>query len=182
MADQRNPRRGPPRERSHDRGGFVPHRPAFAPRPGPPAGAAEHVHSLRLRDGDREIEVSGSAAFVRQALDDLPVLLARLRGERHPIGPASISLPRPPVHGLAAAAESLDEEVPLHGGNGDGSLRSPEEQVLAVLREAKGPLGIADIRQRLADRVSGQQVRRILERAADRVTSVGGRPALYRLR
>ena len=140
------------------------------------------MHSLRLRDGDREIEVSGSAAFVRQALDDLPVLLSRLRGEGQPVRSASISLPRPAEAGVPASAHPLADEPSVHRGNGDGSSASAEDQVLTVLRDADGPLGIAEIRQRLADRVSGQQVRRILERAADRVVSAGGRPALYRLR
>ena len=49
-------------------------------------------HSLRLRDGEREIEVSGSAAFVRQVLDDLPAMWARLHGEGS-TRPARIDLP-----------------------------------------------------------------------------------------
>ena len=48
-------------------------------------------HSLRLRDGEREIEVSGSAAFVRQVLDDLPAMWAAFTAKvRHAL-PASIS-------------------------------------------------------------------------------------------
>ena len=31
--------------------------------------SAPPVHTVRVRDGDREIEVSGSAVFVRQVLD-----------------------------------------------------------------------------------------------------------------
>ena len=49
-------------------------------------------HSLRLRDGEREIEVSGSAAFVRQVLDDLPAMWGRLHGEGS-TRPARIDLP-----------------------------------------------------------------------------------------
>jgi hypothetical protein len=51
---------------------------------------------VRLQDGDRLVEVSGSAPFVRQVLDDLPSLWARLRGEGSP-RPASIRMPRPPA-------------------------------------------------------------------------------------
>lgn len=40
-------------------------------------------------------EVSGSPAFVRQVLDDLPVLWARLHGEGAPRR-ASIRMPEPP--------------------------------------------------------------------------------------
>ena len=44
------------------------------------------------------------------------------------------------------------------------------------------PISIAEIRERLSDPVSGQQVRRVLERASERVVNTGGRPAEYRLR
>ncbi|MBV8300542.1 MAG: hypothetical protein JOY68_01300 [Candidatus Dormibacteraeota bacterium] len=50
---------------------------------------------MRLQDGDRVFEVSGSPAFVRQVLDDLPVLWARLHGEGAPRR-ASIRMPEPP--------------------------------------------------------------------------------------
>jgi hypothetical protein len=126
--------------------------------------------SLRLRDGDREVEVSGSPAFVRQALDDLPSLLARLRGEATP-RPAKISLPAPPEPAPHVAAEVVS--------NGDTSL---DDKVLAVIASSRQPISIADIRERLDGQVSGQQVRRILERAAERVVSNGGKPATYRLR
>jgi hypothetical protein len=53
------------------------------------------MHTLRLRDGEREIEVSGSAAFIRQMLDDIPALWARLEGAVPP-QPASIRMPEPP--------------------------------------------------------------------------------------
>ena len=43
-------------------------------------------------------------------------------------------------------------------------------------------MGIAEIRKRLSDPVSGQQVRRVLERASEQVVNTGGRPAEYRLR
>jgi hypothetical protein len=95
MPDDRPPRFGPPRERGGERPGFVPRRPGFAPR-GPSGPPPDPVHSVRLRDGDREVEASGSPMFVRQLLDDLPVLLARLRGEASGGRPASISLPQAP--------------------------------------------------------------------------------------
>src|ERR1700687_5093667 len=56
-------------------------RPPYRPAPRVEVPAAPIAHSLRLRDGDREIEVSGSAAFVRQVLDDLPAMWARPHGE-----------------------------------------------------------------------------------------------------
>src|SRR5215469_3557038 len=80
-------------------------------RPRPPAGAAPRPfrpsprtdlppppppHTLRLRDGDREIEVSGSAAFIRQVIEDIPDLWSRLHGER-PAQPSAIRMPRPPA-------------------------------------------------------------------------------------
>jgi hypothetical protein len=55
-------------------------------------------------------------------------------------------------------------------------------QVLGIMRKSGRPVSIAEIRQRLADPVSGQQVRRVLERASERVVNTGGRPAEYRLR
>jgi len=173
MPDDRHFNR--PGPRGPDRGGFVPRRPGFVPRPGPPGGpSTEPVHSVRLREGDREVEVTGSAAFVRQALDDLPALLARLRGDSPP-RPPSISLPRPPE------AEPPVAPAPRDRAEGDGAA-SVEDQVLAVLRQARRPMGIADIRRRLGEHVTGQQVRRILERAGDQVVSTGDKPAAYRLR
>lgn len=114
--------------------------------------------------------MTGSPAFVRQALDDLPLLLARLRGEASP-RPAAISLPAPP-----AAEAQVEAEVVKNGSP------SIDEEVLGIIAAARQPVGIADIRKRLEGRVSGQQVRRILERAGARVVSNGGRPATYRLR
>ena len=67
-------------------------RPPFRPSPRVEVPAAPISHSLRLRDGDREIEVSGSAAFVRQVLDDLPAMWTRLHGEGS-TRPARIDLP-----------------------------------------------------------------------------------------
>ena len=67
-------------------------RPPFRPAPRVEVPAAPMSHSLRLRDGEREIEVSGSAAFVRQVLDDLPAMWTRLHGEGS-TRPARIDLP-----------------------------------------------------------------------------------------
>ena len=57
-----------------------------------------------MRDGDREIEVSGSPAFIRQVIDDIPDLWARLHGER-PAQPSAIRMPRPPGDSRLPAAE-----------------------------------------------------------------------------
>jgi hypothetical protein len=54
--------------------------------------------------------------------------------------------------------------------------------VFTIMRKAGRPIGIAEIRKRLPDGVSGQQVRRVLERASEQVVNTGGRPAEYRLR
>jgi hypothetical protein len=199
--------RGGPR----DRGSFSPRREGFVPRG--PTVPPEPVHAVRLREGDREVEISGSAAFVQATLQDLPQLLSRLRGEARGSQPG-ISLPQPPggrvvdppaspptspgapatpsgsslppessrgssTATVAASASLPAKPSPAVGGNGATSL---ESRVLAILTDAERPLEIAEIRRRLAEPVSGQQVRRILERAADRVVSVGGRPAAYRLR
>lgn len=184
---------GPPRE-----GGGGP-RP-FPPRPFQPGGGAPPPlpHSVRLRDGDREVEVAGTAEFVRQALDDLPALLARLRGEAAPPPgrPASISMPPPPpaaeTEPPAAAEEQVEDEVDeepprkaprngraRHAGNGKASL---EDRVFGILAKAGQPLSVAGIRQQLGGSESGQQIRRILERASDRVWSTDERPAAYALR
>lgn len=164
-------------------------------------------HAVRLRDGDREIEVSGNPAFVRQVLDDLPTLMARLRGEAH--GRSNISMPGPPGQASATAAALADEPAvateqiapeplqPSHpaGGNGsrnrvhrkhsttaDGSA-DLEDRVFHVLRGSTRPLAVAAIRQRLdGPEVSGQQVRRLLERAGSRVTVSADHPATYSLR
>ena len=160
----------------------------MAPRPG-----GEQVHSVRLREGDREIEVSGSAAFVRQLLDDLPALLARLRSEGS-TKPASISMPPPPAPLPAppaapgpAASKAGEEDAPdpverAAPTNGRAPADALTRQVLAVMRRAARPMGIAEIRKRLPEPVSGQQVRRVLERASEQVVNTGGRPAEYRLR
>jgi hypothetical protein len=146
-------------------------------------------HSVRLRDGDREIEVRGNPAFVRQVLDDLPVLMARLRGEAP--GRTTISMPAPPAaHAAEATPPALVAEVTRNGaaaGNGSraraGATAAPlEDRVFEVLRGSARPLPIAAIRQRLDDvGVSGQQVRRLLEKAGSRVTVSADRPAAYSL-
>jgi hypothetical protein len=120
------------------------------------------VHTVRLRDGDRELEVSGSAVFVRQLLDDLASLWPRLHGEGH-ARPSHISMPPPPPREVAAAL-SLDDRI------------------FSVLRDAARPLAVAAIRKRLADSTTPQQVRRVLERNAERLTVAGTRPATYKLR
>ena len=50
------------------------------------------------------MEVSGSAIFVRQVLDDLPALWARLHGDPS-ARPAAIRMPPPPDE---AATEQVD--------------------------------------------------------------------------
>jgi hypothetical protein len=145
---------------------------------------------VRLRDGEREVEVSGSAGFVRQLLDDLPALLGRLRAEPAPSRPASISMPPPPtlptVVARPAPPEAVEEpvevETPEPATNGHAPMDAVTRQVLAVMRKSGRPISIAEIRERLSEPVSGQQVRRVLERASERVVNTGGRPAEYRLR
>lgn len=161
-----------------------PHRPS-----GPPASArptSEQLHSVRVRDGEREVEVSGSAAFVRQLLDDLPALLARLRADSSGSRPASISMPPPPAPpasqpATAPAAEPRAER-PERSTNGHAGADPLTREVLSIMRTAARPMGIAEIRKRLSDQVTGQQVRRVLERASEQVVNTGGRPAEYRLR
>ncbi len=218
-------------------------RPPFTPRP--PFQPAEPAQSVRLREGEREIEVHGSAAFVRQILEELPALLARLRGEAAPLArPASISMPPPPRHEAPAAVdnepdivdaeiedefddedEEDDEELPparashrrqrhtdaagpAHprpeprgrseepapparagnakpapraGGRSNGKL-SLEDRVFGALEHADHPLSVAAIRKQIGGDSSGQQIRRILERASDRVIATDERPAAYALR
>jgi hypothetical protein len=157
---------------------------------------------VRLRDGEREVEVSGSAQFVRQLLDDLPALLGRLRAEPASSRPASISMPPPPTlpavvtapappvavepAAVADTAEAVEAPVEVATSetatNGHGPVDALTRQVLGIMRKTGRPVSIAEIRQRLSDPVSGQQVRRVLERASEKVVNTGGRPAEYRLR
>ena len=122
------------------------------------------LHTVRLRDGDRELEVSGSPVFVRQLLDDLASLWPRLQGQG-PSRPAHISMPAPPPPAESPAAPA-----------------SLDDRIFSVLKEAARPLAVAAIRKRLADTTTPQQVRRVLERNANRLTVAGTRPATYRLR
>ncbi len=151
-------------------------------------------HSVRIRDGEREIEVRGNPAFVRQVLDDLPSLMARLRGEAP--GRTTISMPAPPEaqppagDGVPAViAEVVRSGVEPSNGNGAVGGRKPanasslEDRVFDVLRGSGRPLAVAAIRQRLdGTDVTGQQVRRLLERAGERVVMSTERPATYSLR
>ena len=160
------------------------------------------AHSLRLRDGDREIEVSGSAAFVRQVLDDLPAMWARLHGDAA-ARPSRIDLPaprhpeEPPADELApravAAPAAIAHEEPVTNGrsprketptNGKRPAErgTPDDKVLAVLKASTRPLAVAAIRKRLGSGFTPQQVRRILERNAPKVTVTEDRPATYRIR
>jgi hypothetical protein len=221
--DDRRPFRGAPFDRGRndrpagpgpERGDRPPpsDRPGFgAPRPfvrTPTRGGdlPPPDHRVRLRDGDREIEVTGNPAFVRQVLDDLPALMARLRGEAP--GRTAISMPAPPVSQPVAAVFSTDDghaaatvedepkvsappaapAVPARGRNGtrrsagaggDGGL---ERQVFDVLRGSTRPLAISAIRERIDSQPTGQEVRRLLERAGDRVSRSADRPATYSLR
>jgi hypothetical protein len=172
-----------PRARSGDRPPFGGPRP-FRHSPRPDLGAGP-LHTLRLRDGEREFEVSGSPIFIRQLLDDLPSLWPRLHGEG-PARPARISMPAPPPREVAPApvvrevapAPVVVEALPSPKSD-NGSL---DERVLSVLKRAERPLAVAAIRKRLADATTPQQVRRVLERNAERVSVSNDRPATYRLR
>jgi hypothetical protein len=167
-------------------------RPPFRPAPRVEVPAAPMSHSLRLRDGDREIEVSGSAAFVRQVLDDLPAMWTRLHGEGS-TRPARIDLPARseapapvPVEPSTRVPESAPEpaRAPAAASNGKHTTTrsTPDDKVLAVLKESTRPLAVAAIRKRLGGTFTPQQVRRILERNAPKVSVTDERPATYRLR
>ncbi|HET9051184.1 MAG TPA: hypothetical protein VFO60_05735 [Candidatus Dormibacteraeota bacterium] len=255
MADERTPR---PSFRDRDRrgDGFVPRpsgtRPSFGPRPGgfvPGAGAgvgagpprppapvrpAPEAVTIRLRDGEREVELHGSLPACRQLLEELPALWSRLRPAAVAAGPArSIALPPvapalresppPPVAAVEEPAVQDDDDEDGETGETAAITVAPREsraagrapgrqrhekprsapvsqarearrpparangavtlegQVIGVLRTAGRPVGIAEIRSHLSEDVSGQAVRRILERSEE-VANVGGRPAAYRLR
>jgi hypothetical protein len=162
------------------------------------------AHSLRLRDGEREIEVSGSAAFVRQVLDDLPAMWARLHGEGA-ARPGRIDLPAPrqqdrPAPEPAATVAShvaVEEPVaapanepvtngrhpaPASNGKRGAERGTPDDKVLAVLKGSTRPLAVAAIRKRLGGSFTPQQVRRILERNGPKVSVTDDRPATYHLR
>jgi hypothetical protein len=173
-------------------------RPPFRPAPRVEVPAAPMSHSLRLRDGDREIEVSGSAAFVRQVLDDLPAMWTRLHGEGS-ARPARIDLPgrseaaHPPATSVPVAVEQpsyVPESAPqpkrapavVSNGKHTTTRSTPDDKVLAILKESTRPLAVAAIRKRLGATFTPQQVRRILERNAPKVSVTDDRPATYRLR
>jgi hypothetical protein len=170
-------------------------RPPFRPAPRVEVPAAPMSHSLRLRDGEREIEVSGSAAFVRQVLDDLPAMWTRLHGEGS-TRPARIDLPAHTDAPAAAVAEHVNrvpESAPEQprtaapaaassNGKHTTTRSTPDDKVLAVLKDSTRPLAVAAIRKRLGGSFTPQQVRRILERNAPKVTVTDERPATYRLR
>jgi hypothetical protein len=191
--DRPGPDRGPrpPFRPPGDGGGDRP-RPPFRPsgdsgdRPRPPfRPPIDPPHSVRLRDGEREIEVQGSQQFVRQILDELPQLLRRLAGETAQGAPASIRMPQPVAAEPVAPAPApavVTAKAKANGtsaANGDGDL---EAEILTVLRGQKKGLNVAEIRGRLGSAATGQQVRRILERAGSRVSASADRPARYRLR
>jgi hypothetical protein len=187
--------------RSDDRPAWRPPFRGPVPSPRPAPDHALPLTTFRLREGEREVEVSGAPGFVRQVLDDLPALLARLRGEPAPT-PASIRMPAPSpqpvaesappptqVHAVAPAPPLVEAAPPARPSapqdatastdDADGSV---EERVLAALRGSSHPLPISAIRHRIGDEVTGQQVRRILERAGRQVVASGDRPMRYRLR
>ncbi len=142
--------------------------------------------------------MSGTAGFVRQVLEELPALVARLRGEAAPT-PSSIRMPAPAPREIVAApgagagipARIADPGQPSGTEEGNGIAAATkgaangatlEERVLSALRTSSHPLPVADIRGRVGDDVTGQQVRRILERAGSRVVATADRPIRYRLR
>jgi hypothetical protein len=220
--DDRRPFRGAPFDRGRndrpagpgpERGDRPPppDRPGFgAPRPfvrTPTRGGdlPPPDHRVRLRDADREIEVTGNPAFVRQVLDDLPALMARLRGEAPgrtaismPAPPVSPAVVTPPVTDAPPVAQDEDDPkmsappatpaVPARGRNGArrsavaGVGGALERQVFDVLRGSTRPLAISAIRERIDSQPTGQEVRRLLERAGDRVSRSADRPATYSLR
>jgi hypothetical protein len=186
MADER-PQRGFRNDRTpfgdRDRRPFPPSgggRPPF--RGG--AETAMPAHTLRLRDGDREIEVSGSPPFVRQVLDDLPALLAKLSGDAA-VRPQAIRMPSPQPAAAAAPPPAAPVLEVVGSPQDDGAAASGngsvEQRVLQILRDSRKPLAVAAIRKRLGPEVTPQQVRRVLERAGGQVTASGQRPATYRL-
>jgi hypothetical protein len=177
-------------------------RPPFRPAPRVEVPAAPMAHSLRLRDGEREIEVSGSAAFVRQVLDDLPAMWARLHGEGAPRSgridlPAPRQQDRPAAEAAAVSHPAASEPVeapakepvtngthpaPASNGKRAAERGTPDDKVLAVLKSSTRPLAVAAIRKRLGGSFTPQQVRRILERNGPKVSVTDDRPATYRLR
>jgi hypothetical protein len=83
-----------------------------------------------------------------------------------------------------SAPEPIRTAAPVAISNGKHtSTRStPDDKVLAVLKESTRPLAVAAIRKRLGGSFTPQQVRRILERNAPKVSVTDERPATYRLR
>jgi len=136
--------------------------------------------------------VSGSAVFVRQVLDDLPAMWARLHGEGS-TRPARIDLPTPAPHEEPSVPEAVTAPEPVAAaaprapratanGKHTAERGTPDDKVLAVLKASSRPLAVAAIRKRLGSTFTPQQVRRILERNAPKISVTDDRPATYRLR
>jgi hypothetical protein len=128
-------------------------------------------------------------------LDDLPAMWTRLHGEgsTRPARidlPAHVETPAAPVvaEHVSRVPESAPEPVrtaataAASNGKHTTTRSTPDDKVLAVLKESTRPLAVAAIRKRLGGTFTPQQVRRILERNAPKVTVTDERPATYRLR
>lgn len=97
-------------------------------------------------------------------------------------------MPAPPpaeldsrAQGRSATSEPVVDSTSVVSGNGH-ARDDVEAQVLDILRGESSGLAVAAIRTKLGAGVTGQQVRRVLERAGTRVAVSGERPAIYRLR
>ena len=121
--------------------------------------------------------MSGSPPFVRQVLDDLPGLLAKLRGETA-FQPAAIRMPQPAAIAPTSSVPDGPQPRVMEEPHRNGSI---DERVVSILRESRRPLAVAAIRKRLGSDVTPQQVRRALERAGDRISATDQRPATYRI-
>jgi hypothetical protein len=115
-----------------------------------------------------------------------------------PAPPVSPAVVTPPVTDAPPVAQDEDDPkmsappaTPAASARGrNGARRSAvagvggalERQVFDVLRGSTRPLAISAIRERIDSQPTGQEVRRLLERAGDRVSRSADRPATYSLR
>ena len=120
-------------------------------------------------DGDDHVECDGEHV-TRDEHDDVAA-----RCDTEHVNRVPESAPEPAR--TAAPAPSVAST-----GKHTTTRSTPDDKVLAVLKESTRPLAVAAIRKRLGGSFTPQQVRRILERNAPKVTVTDERPATYRLR
>jgi len=135
---------------------------ALPPRATGGGTAAPMSHSLRLRDGERENQVSGSASVRAPGPRRPPAMWTASMARGRPGPPGSTFRPRrgartggrracetacPRAHPAARTAAPAHRPR-LSNGKHTSTRSTPDDKVLAVLKESTRPLAVAAIRKR----------------------------------